>query len=204
MMNVWSVTNPVPVMVAPRSASMASSRKALPPTRRKTYSSPSAVRRTTPTRSLFEPGAIRVRVTVPVSRRSCAAISPSDVFGRLHDAIVLGVGDQDTRLRHRTRAFPRRLARRPLVLDHDDHLLLHAARLHRLAVIFAADDVERLHVAVRAESLLPGDLAYQVVQGLRHPVDLLPGEPGAVGGGLSGRGQRHAARRACGGIVDRR
>src|SRR5271168_2996335 len=81
-------------MVAPPRRSSTSSRNALPPRRRSWYSSPPAVRKTTPTCSLFEPGAMSLRATVPVIRRRLGFMSPAEIFLDFDQLIPLRMRDK--------------------------------------------------------------------------------------------------------------
>jgi hypothetical protein len=126
-------TIPVPVIRRPTSSSSASSRNALPPLRLSTYSSPSSVRRTTATRLLFEPGAIRARFTVPVICRCLGFILFSDVFRHSNNTVVMRVRDKNASLRQHLPAAGLFARSRPMLGNHHD-LLRHATRLHLLPV----------------------------------------------------------------------
>src|SRR6185437_15195165 len=161
MMNVWPATTPSPVMFAPTSASRVSSRKALPPDRRRMNSLPCGVRRTTPRCSLLEPGETIADATFPVIVWSCACISPSHVFCDSDQAIVLRVGDEDT-------SAPQALWHmgRGLIVFHEhQHFLCRPALLHRGAIIALADNLKRGQIlGAGAEASFLGDPEHRGAQ----------------------------------------
>src|SRR5262249_30193195 len=152
-----------PVIVVPTRRSRTSSRNGFPPRRRRTYSSPLAVRNTTPACSLFEPGAICARTTVPVIRRRFGSISPAEIFRYFDDAVALGMGDQDANLGPCPIVIASRFGD-ALVLRQYGHFRVHPARLHRLAVSPAGDDAQIVDLPrFYFEAPLPGDFRHEIV-----------------------------------------
>src|SRR6185312_15356895 len=196
MMNVWPATTPSPVMFAPTSASRVSSRKALPPDRRRMNSLPCGVRRTTPRCSLLEPGETIADATFPVIVWSCACISPSHVFCDSDQAIVLRVGDEDTGA---PQAFWH-MGRGLIVFHEHQHFLCRPALLHRGAIIALADNLKRGQIlGAGAEASFLGDPEHRGAQATWGRGKSFPGVARTVGGRLSGSGQgdaAHGARRA--------
>jgi len=89
------------------------------------------------------------------------------------------------------------------MIRNDDHLLLHPACLHLLAIVCASDDIESLDIRpARADALLSRNLLHEVVQAFWRPRKFFARKAGAFGRRLSGREQEHAPRFACGGLVD--
>src|SRR5262245_12852285 len=202
-MKVCPVTLPVPVMVLPTSVSSVWSRKALPPTRRRMCCSPASVRRTTAMCSLFEPIATGARDTTPVIRRCWSDMSPSDVFGDLCHAIVLGMRHQDSGLRQDLALLFCWLGRCRPMLNDEYNFLFDLTCLHLQAVMRAADHVEGVDILpARAKPALAGELANQIVQRSRWPQYSFARKTRAIGRGLAGGYECHASGFAGGGEVN--